>query len=235
VLAKLDTLGDYELAKTLISQYSFPNKQAWIGLNDLSQEGTFRWVEDDSELGAFSKWCAPNPNNLNNEDCVVMNGNAPNCAGGMWFDVGCATAKNMAVCRVPGPAPPLDTHLALLTSEVSFIYSAAKSRCGRLLGGVLAKISNQAEYDEVAELIAASTAASKQAWIGLNDIDVEKTFRFVEDNSVLGGFQVSVYIFMLHGDLVQFILQVHGHIMKEFAGYRMSGRTSRESSEGFPK
>jgi hypothetical protein len=48
VLAKLDTLGDYELAKTLIAQYAFPNKQAWIGLNDLAQEGTFRWVETPS-------------------------------------------------------------------------------------------------------------------------------------------------------------------------------------------
>jgi hypothetical protein len=115
----------------------------------------------------------------------------------MWYDVGCATAKNMAVCRVPGPAPPLDTHLTLLTSEVPFIYSAAKFRCGRLLGGVLAKISNQAEYDVVAGLIATSAAASKQAWIGLNDIDVENTFRFVEDNSVPGAFQVSVYVYVI--------------------------------------
>jgi hypothetical protein len=127
-----------------------------------------------------------------------MNGNAPNCAGGMWYDVDCATKKNMAVCRVPGPAPLLDTHLALLTSVEPIVYSAAKYQCGKQLGGVLAKISTQADYDEAAVLIAASEAASKQAWIGLNDIDVEKTFRFVEDNSVLGSFQVSILRFYLY-------------------------------------
>jgi hypothetical protein len=77
---------------------------------------------------------------------------------------------------------------------VAFIYSAAKYQCGKQLGGVLAKISSQAEYDEAAGLIAASAAASKQAWIGLNDIDVENTFRFVEDNSMLGAFHVGVYL-----------------------------------------
>jgi hypothetical protein len=108
----------------------------------------------------------------------------------MWYDVDCATKKNMAVCRVPGPTPPLDTHLALLTSVEPIVYSAAKYQCGKRLGGLLAKISTQAEYDEAAILISASAAASKQAWIGLNDIDAEMTFRFVEDNSVLGEFQV---------------------------------------------
>jgi hypothetical protein len=72
------------------------------------------------------------------------------------------------------------------------------TQCGKQLGGVLAKISTQAEYDEAAVLIAASAAASKQAWIGLNDIDLEDTFRFVEDNSVLGAFQVSGYTRIAH-------------------------------------
>jgi hypothetical protein len=58
---------------------------------------------------------------------------------------------------------------------------------------VLAKIATQAEYDEAAGLIEETSLPSKQAWIGLNDIEVENTFRFVEDNSVLGAFQVSLY------------------------------------------
>jgi hypothetical protein len=54
----------------------------------------------------YQPWCAPNPNNFNdNENCVVMNGDNPGCAGGMWYDVSCGGSKNLAVCRVPGVAP----------------------------------------------------------------------------------------------------------------------------------
>jgi hypothetical protein len=60
---------------------------------------------------------------------------------------------------------------------------------------VLAKISTQAEYDEVAAMIAETTGlTSKQAWIGLNDIGSEGTFHFVEDDSELGVFQVACFL-----------------------------------------
>jgi hypothetical protein len=35
-----------------------------------------------------------------------MNGDDAGCAGGMWYDVSCATVKYLAICRVPGVAPP---------------------------------------------------------------------------------------------------------------------------------
>jgi hypothetical protein len=73
----------------------------------------------------------------------------------------------------------------------SELVSHSVSQCAKQLGGVLAKISTQAEYDEAAGFIATSAAGSKQAWIGLNDIGSEGTFHFVEDNSVLGAFQVN--------------------------------------------
>jgi hypothetical protein len=150
VLAKIDNHADYDEVAAMISAASYPIKQAWIGLNDISTEGTFRYVEDDSALGDFQPWCSPNPSNHNgNEDCVVMNGDNPGCAGGMWWDVSCSACKYMAVCRVPNTAQPSSLaptmpinapttptiapslgpfRLELLKHAVPFIYSAAKFR-----------------------------------------------------------------------------------------------------------
>jgi hypothetical protein len=213
VLSKIDNQADYDTVAAMIAASSYANKQAWIGLNDIGSEGAFYFVEDDTELGAFQPWCAPNPNNLGgNENCVVMNGDTPECAGGMWYDVSCATEKNLAVCTVattiapslPTSAPSTPTtapsqsafRLEILEDADPFIYAAAKARCESVLNGMLAKIDNQGDYDEVAAMIAASSFANKQAWIGLNDLDVEGTFRYVEDDSVLGAFQVGLYIYL---------------------------------------
>jgi hypothetical protein len=115
-----------------------------------------------------------------------MNGDNPGCAGGMWFDVGCATTKNVAVCRVP------NDHLEILSNGEQFTQAAARARCGSQLGGVLAKIASQTDYDITVALMNAYAFTNKQAWIGLNDLAEEGTFRYVEDDSLLGAFQVSI-------------------------------------------
>ena len=43
---------------------------AWIGLNDLLQEGSFAW--SDTSVVAYTHWNTREPNNMNNEDCVAM-------------------------------------------------------------------------------------------------------------------------------------------------------------------
>jgi hypothetical protein len=67
VLARISNLDENSEAFALIDQSS----GAWIGLNDISQEGQFIWEADGSIL-TFSNWNPPNPNNDGNEDCVVM-------------------------------------------------------------------------------------------------------------------------------------------------------------------
>jgi hypothetical protein len=188
-LSKIETQGDYDTVASMIAASSFSNKQAWIGVNDIATEGVFVYTEDDAPLGPFQPWCAPNPNNLGGgENCVVMNGNAPSCTGGMWFDVSCATEKNLAVCRVP------NDHLVILANGEQFTYAAAKARCGSVLGGLLAKIASQYDYNTAKMLMERYSFPNKMAWIGLNDLALEGTFRYVEDNSELGAFQVSPYI-----------------------------------------
>jgi hypothetical protein len=75
-------------------------------------------IRNNIESLVFQPWCAPNPNNLNgNENCVVMNGDDPGCAGGMWYDVSCGGAKNLAVCRVPGMAPQTRRRLTVMDAD----------------------------------------------------------------------------------------------------------------------
>jgi hypothetical protein len=201
VLAKIDNQADYDAVASLIEATSYANKQAWIGLNDITTEGTFVYVEDDSVLGSFQPWCAPNPNNLGgNENCVVMNGDDQGCAGGMWYDVNCQTEKNLAVCRVP------NDHLAILANGEQFSYAAAKARCGSQMGGVLAKIASQIDYDTTVALMSQYDFPNKQAWFGLNDLAVEGTFRYVEDDSLLGAFQVRQFLVFIRA--VMLILNI---------------------------
>lgn len=64
-----------------------PNKDpfggVWIGLNDITKEGTFRWA-DESDL-IYTKWASNQPDNrYGYENCVEMA-----VDGGNWEDTSC--------------------------------------------------------------------------------------------------------------------------------------------------
>ncbi|KAI8502490.1 hypothetical protein Bbelb_200780 [Branchiostoma belcheri] len=49
-----------------------PNKDLWIGLNDIKTEGNFVW-EDGTPLGNFNRWLPGQPNNVGNmQHCGVL-------------------------------------------------------------------------------------------------------------------------------------------------------------------
>ncbi|XP_074836071.1 uncharacterized protein LOC142003221 [Carettochelys insculpta] len=67
-------------------------KQYWIGLHDLSKEGTFTWVDDSSV--SFSNWNRGEPNNVGSgEDCVMM------YKDGKWNDAPCANNVDGWICE----------------------------------------------------------------------------------------------------------------------------------------
>jgi len=68
----------------------------WIGLNDLSTEGTFVWEEDGSSP-VYTNWYSVNPTGASAnaqavQDCVLKKAKQ----SGMWDDVGCNKLKNFA-------------------------------------------------------------------------------------------------------------------------------------------
>ncbi|KAL8575205.1 hypothetical protein ACOMHN_042326 [Nucella lapillus] len=66
----------------------------WIGLNDQSQEGSFLWT--DSSAVTYTQWNNHEPNNIHNEDCVIMYRNA------RWTDYKCtSTNVDGFFCKKP--------------------------------------------------------------------------------------------------------------------------------------
>jgi hypothetical protein len=65
-----------------------------IGLNDLTVEGTFVWL--DTGMGGFTGWGPGEPNDLEGEDCAVLIDN------GLWNDQDCELATNF-LCEVTIP------------------------------------------------------------------------------------------------------------------------------------
>ena len=66
----------------------------WIGLNDITAEGTFFWSGGLAPL--FTDWKFGEPNNaLGGEDCVFMNSDI---YYGQWLDGKCTDKKNF-ICQ----------------------------------------------------------------------------------------------------------------------------------------
>ncbi len=62
------------------------NETIWLGLNDIAEEGAWRWVSGSTYTSAF--WASYEPNNSGgNEDCAEMHSN------GYWNDVDCNTVQ----------------------------------------------------------------------------------------------------------------------------------------------
>ncbi|XP_078251343.1 galactose-specific lectin nattectin-like [Rhinoraja longicauda] len=61
------------------------NPEAWIGLNDRCQEGTFTWIDGSSQ--SYRHWLSGEPNHSGDEDCVERNFRGK----GVWNDLSCET------------------------------------------------------------------------------------------------------------------------------------------------
>ena len=59
--------------------------KSWLGLNDISREGTFTWA--GSRAGNFTVWAKNQPNNVGDEDCAHTLGIGHNYK---WNDVKCS-------------------------------------------------------------------------------------------------------------------------------------------------
>lgn len=70
----------------------------WIGLNDLDEEGVWRWNEESSRT-TFSRWGRGQPNSIDGaQDCAVMDFSS-NIWNGEWNDFWCSVRswKSMSV------------------------------------------------------------------------------------------------------------------------------------------
>ncbi|XP_069352325.1 CD209 antigen-like protein 2 [Eulemur rufifrons] len=115
--AQLVVIKGEEEQNFLQLQSSRRNRFSWIGMSDLTHEGTWQWVDGSPLPPSLTKhWYSGEPNNIGEEDCVEIFSQG-------WNDHRCDTAKfwickkSAASCsseegRVPSSVPAAPTQSA---------------------------------------------------------------------------------------------------------------------------
>ena len=70
------------------------NARWWISLNDIDEEGIFRW--GDGQLPKYTNWDAAEPNDSGGEDCAELN----RFYNDEWNDIRC-DASIYFICEGP--------------------------------------------------------------------------------------------------------------------------------------
>lgn len=71
--------------------------RTWIGLNDITTEGSYVWVADGSVLGSYNDWGPSQPAGTGALDCISRNDST---LSGKWYDTDCSTTAE-AICEKP--------------------------------------------------------------------------------------------------------------------------------------
>ena len=96
---KIESATENEFVNNTFMTYS-PSTTYWIGLNDLEDEGVFKW-SDGSSFNNYNNWFMDNPDNFEgNEDCVTINTGLIGPYGRFadWNDVNCDYTFNF-ICK----------------------------------------------------------------------------------------------------------------------------------------
>jgi len=147
----------------------------WIGFDDLTQEGAFRWITGAAMT--FDGWSIGEPNDSGIEDCTYLRTNRT------WNDASCAQLLP-AICECdPEYRPPATP--ACRTAAGGFVI-----QLGRRYFARAAQTWSQAEADCAAigahltaigdgdENTTLDASLSGAHWIGYTDAAVEGTFRW---------------------------------------------------------
>uniref|UniRef100_A0A8C5XTA2 C-type lectin domain-containing protein n=1 Tax=Microcebus murinus TaxID=30608 RepID=A0A8C5XTA2_MICMU len=80
-------------------QSSWRNRVSWIGMSDMTQEGSWQWVDGSPLPPSFTKhWNSGEPNNIGEEDCVELFSKG-------WNDSQCNHAK-FWICKMSAASCP---------------------------------------------------------------------------------------------------------------------------------
>jgi len=148
----------------------------WIGYDDLTTEGTFRWI--DSASSGYTAWGGGQPDDNPIEDCVEIR------ADGTWNDRDCATLRPVVcecdpaiqprpvpACQTTGTATPVHGRRYFARTDAAG-WSAALADC-ESIGATLIAVSD-ADENAVADGL-----LTQPIWIGLSDQQTEGNFRWV--------------------------------------------------------
>ena len=144
----------------------------WIGLNDMNNEGTFEWIDSNTQV-TNTNWYsgAPTSNSNNNDgdslDCVIL---AP-YEFGMWIDTYCDSGFTSFICNRETEEIVSKDFIGIslhnnFNGQVN--YDEANSYCMQHYGTTLASILSDDQWEQ-AQSIFDSFGALTDIYIGLND------------------------------------------------------------------
>ncbi|HWO19659.1 MAG TPA: C-type lectin domain-containing protein [Kofleriaceae bacterium] len=151
---------------------------AWLGFDDLTVEGVFKWVTGATGANLF---IVPEPNNTSNEDCTAFR------IDGTWHDQGCEDDKRpLCECDPMYRPPPTPTCRSLTANSFersgrrvfrgpAATWADANAAC-KAMGAHLVVIGDVAKNDEMAQVL---TGAN---WIGYTDAVTEGQFAWVNES-----------------------------------------------------
>jgi hypothetical protein len=150
---------------------------AWIGLDDLTVEGTFRWLAPSP--AGFRAFPTGEPNNYFGEDCTLIVSN------GTWNDAGCEYPRRPICECEPAYRPPptplcrtlqggfqLQSGRRLFPRPMARTWQAAEDDC-RAIGAHLLVIGDGDENGEM-------DLRFGPIWIGYSDLAAEGKFEWVD-------------------------------------------------------
>lgn len=162
----------------------------WIGLNDISEEGVYRWL--DGSNSTFRAWGSGAPNNYGSyQNCVLMD-----ASNGDWNDYECYS-NAQGICKYNANVQQVTEFYNFADAEPCpesfyFIYGACYSvskttgnifesadNCAQV-DSALAAIESEAENRWVFEYLRIHGKSSADMWIGLNDVVQEGVYQWLD-------------------------------------------------------
>ena len=192
---------DYNLEHSVIWQF-FGEKNTWIGLRDIDNSGDeYTWINknndrDNEYIADYFKWDTSNNeprNNDNTNNCVLMGGN-----DGLWYSVACNNENNYTsafICNKNTTKYLLGRYIGFNTHNnylSSFTYDDANNYCLHNYGTTLATnfTDSSVEYNDILSIFDiiktyySDNINIESCWIGLNDMNTEGTYTWIDDNSI---------------------------------------------------
>ena len=150
---------------------TLPMKRAYIGYDDLMNEGRFTWVDGRSR--GFTRWHRGEPNNVGRggEDCTeigLFNDDT-------WNDIPCGHGLHFFCDALPSK---VETEGFILVANQRKNFRDARAFCRATYGTDLAVVPNQKVNSEM--WAALSKLPFKRAYIGYEDTSREGKFQWVD-------------------------------------------------------
>eukprot|EP01084_Bolivina_argentea_P315998 547647_1 len=167
----------------------------WIGLNNHISRYDYRWRNDGTQLlpSNYTNWGLNMPS-------------APstpvNCAylgpfiyyGRFWTDYSCVTGVASFVCDVPNSTKSSSSvgFVGVYSSSVTYNFYDADDYCVTNFNSHLATIRTEQENYEASkvcgDLVPVNTNININCYIGLNSVNVNSKYKWINDSSLLGSY-----------------------------------------------